>query len=96
MAKFSREEYETILCYDFVAKTWSAYTNIPSTITKFKNQGWTLIQETLYEDGAIESCRFEAPKAAITIGKANRKKRVLSEEHKARLLGSCKKGDNDE
>ena len=25
MAKFSREEYETILCYDFVAKTWSAF-----------------------------------------------------------------------
>ena len=88
MRKFSREEYETILSFDFPAGKWRAWTNIPSAISKFKKQGWELIEELKYEDGSIESCKFEAPKSAITIGKAdhNRGGRQLTEEHKKKLL----------
>lgn len=95
MAKFTREEYETILCYDFAEKTWTAYTNIPSAIAKFKEQGWKIIRENYYEDGTVESCRFEAPKSAVTIRKAVRQKRVLSEQHKEKLLSAKKRKVNE-
>lgn len=87
MRKFSREEYETILSFDFPAGKWRAWTNIPSAISKFKKQGWKLTEELKYEDGSIESCKFEAPKGAITIGKADRNKSgyQLTEEHKKKM-----------
>lgn len=92
MTKFSRDEYETIMSYDYVAKKWTAYSNIPSAISKFKNKGWKVISELFYPDGSIESCKFEAPASAVTIRNAVGTKRTISQEHKEKLLAAAKKG----
>lgn len=97
ITKYSRDEYETILSYSHVDQKWKAWTNIPSAMNKFEKQGWNKTKELRYADGSVESCYFEAPKAAITIGKAARAKRTLSEEHKEKLIAAAKaaKGVSD-
>ncbi len=84
--KYTREEYEVILSFDYLAGEWTAWTNIPAYIKKFTKQGWTLQREEKYDDGTMCAARFTAPKAAISVGKAIRPKRNLSDKQRAALV----------
>lgn len=83
--KYTREEYEVILSYDYITGQWSAWTNIPAYINKFTKQGWTATREEKYDDGSICSMRFTAPKSSVSIGKAIRPKRNLSDLQRLEL-----------
>ena len=83
--KYTREEYEVILSFDYLAGEWTAWTNIPAYIKKFTKQGWALQREEKYDDGTMCAARFTAPKAAISVGKAIRPKRNLSEKQRLEL-----------
>lgn len=77
--KLTAEERETHLCFDTVENKWIADTSIQRDMNKFKKQGWKEISTQLYPDGTVLSMQFEAPYKSITIGKAERPKRVISD-----------------
>lgn len=58
------------------------YTNIHKYYNRCKKQGWKQTSETIHTDGSWISATFEAPAKAITIGKANKPKRQMTEEQK--------------
>lgn len=64
---------------DWVAEL---YTNIHKYCTKCLRQGWTQTSETLHKDGTWISATFIAPAKAISIGKAIKVKRQMTEEQK--------------
>jgi hypothetical protein len=63
---------------------WTAelYTNIHKYANRCIRQGWKQVNETTHKDGTWISAQFTAPAKAISIGKAVRPKRVVSEEQK--------------
>ncbi len=68
-----------------------ASTNIGKYIRKLKKQGWIQTSSTLYK-GIEVAADFEAPtEKSISIGKAIRPKRVMSEEHLKAIQGGKKK-----
>lgn len=83
--KYTREEYEVILNYDYIAGQWTAWTNIPAYINKFRKQGWSVRREDKYDDGSVCSVTFTAPKPSVSIGKAVRPKRNLSDLQRLEL-----------
>lgn len=60
-------------------------TNIRKYANKCQKQGWTKTSETLHTDGSWVSATFIATAKAISIGKAIRPTRVMSEEQKKAL-----------
>lgn len=69
---------------------WEADTTISKYITMFKKQGWEQTSETILEsDGTVQGATFRTTSSKpITIRNitAERPKRIMSEEHKAKLL----------
>lgn len=57
-------------------------TNIQKYSNKCRKQGWTLVSETTHTDGSWVSAVWRAPAKALTIAKANRPKRHMSEEQR--------------
>ena len=84
--KSKAEERETILIYNDLDKTWTADTTIPKHYRRFIKQGWKQVSETNTSSGEFVAAEFEACDKAISIGRAIRPKKVMSEEHKAKLL----------
>ena len=80
--RLSREEQETVIYYDFARDVWIADTSIQRDINKFRKQGWKETYISLYDDGSICSIICEAPRSAITIGRAVREKRIMTEEQR--------------
>ncbi len=80
------EERETHLNFDYIDKVWYMESSIPRHINKALKSGWTPIEQHTYEDGTICSMKFIAAERGITI--KTPKKRELSDEHKAKLLGA--------
>ena len=58
------------------------YTNIHKYHNKCVKQGWTQLSETRHKDGTWIASEFIAPAKAISIGKAVRPKRQMTEEQK--------------
>lgn len=75
MAKYMMEERETILNYDPMTRTWSAWTNVPEHIRKLQAKGWKMTRHT-DSGGTIIDAQFEAPKNAITFRDLTKPKRV--------------------
>lgn len=76
-SKISKAEQETMVRYDPVDQLWYADTSVPKHMTKFKKQGWAVVDECHYEaaDGPVIAMRFSASGNAIRIGNANPAKR---------------------
>ena len=80
------EERETHLWFDPTTNLWHMDSNISRHFNKAVRTGWTAVRQYVYEDGYVAAMSFEAPERGITI--KSPKKRELSDEHKAKLLGS--------
>lgn len=57
-------------------------TNIQKYSNRCKKQGWTQISETTHTDGSWVSAVWKAPAKALTISKANKPKRQMTEEQR--------------
>ena len=57
-------------------------TSIQKYATKCIKQGWEQISETRHTDGSWVAATFRAPAKAISIGKAERTKRVFTDEQR--------------
>lgn len=81
---------------------WEADTTIGKYITAFKKHGWEQTSETILEsDGTVQGATFRTTSSKpITIRNiiSDRPKRVISEEHKAKLLEAAarKRSENKE
>lgn len=84
--KITAEERETHLWYDPETKTWTMETNIPKHFNKALKVGWEPTVQLVYEDGTVCGMTLVASERGITI--KTPKRREISEEHKAKLLGS--------
>ena len=62
---YLNSERETILNFDYLTQTWSAWSTIPSHIVKLERNGWKKIREST-ENGIVIDALFQAPKNAIT------------------------------
>lgn len=83
--RIAPEERETHLWYDPTTKTWTMESNIPKHFNKALRVGWEPTLQHAYEDGTICGMVLTSAERGITI--KTPKKRELSDEHKAKLLG---------
>ena len=91
----SQEERETLLRYDYLDECWYVETSIPTHITKFKKQGWEMVSQTINHLGNIQVVEFKCNNpSSVTIGKAEKKKRELTEEQRKLLAERLKKARN--
>lgn len=91
----SQEERETLLRYDYLDQCWYVETSVPTHITKFKKQGWEIVSQTVNENGSVQVVEFKCDNpSSITIGKAEKKKRELTEEQRKLLAERLKKARN--
>jgi hypothetical protein len=91
----SQEERETLLRYDYLDECWYVETSIPTHITKFKKQGWEMVSQTINHLGSVQVVEFKCNNpSSITIGKAEKKKRELTEEQRKLLAERLKKARN--
>ena len=91
----SQEERETLLRYDYLEQCWYVETSIPTHITKFKKQGWEMVSQTINHLGSIQVVEFKCNNpSSVTIGKAEKKKRELTEEQRKLLAERLKKARN--
>lgn len=78
-SKPSVEEQETHLYIDS-SETWLADTTIRKDMTKFKKQGWEIVDVTcLTGTDTVVGMRFRAPRRALTVGKAVRNRPALTD-----------------
>lgn len=88
----TREERETIYLINEVDNCWMADSSIPKDIRQLERKGWEKIDEQLYADGTVMSARFKAPRKYLSVRQFGEStyvsKRVMSEEHKAKLLAA--------
>lgn len=91
----SQEERETVLRYDYIDQCWYVETSIPTHITKFKKQGWEMVSQTINHLGSVQVVEFKCNNpSSITIGKAEKKKRELTEEQRKLLAERLQKARN--
>ena len=91
----SQEERETLLRYDYLDECWYVETSIPTHITKFKKQGWEMVSQTVNHLGSVQVVEFKCNNpSSITIGKAEKKKRELTEEQRQKLTERLQKARN--
>ena len=82
----SQEERETLLRYDYLDQCWYVETSVPTHITKFKKQGWEIVSQTVNHLGNIQVVEFKCDNpSSITIGKAEKRKIQITEEHRESL-----------
>ena len=93
-SKPSVEEQETHLYIDS-SETWLADTTIRKDMTKFKKQGWEIVDLTcLTGTDSVVGMRFRAPRRALTIGKAVRNRPALTDEQRraaAERMAACRR-----
>ena len=80
-AKLLPEEREVILIMDDRDRKWKASCSSPTYMRKFEKQGWKCTEIEYYKDGTVCTKFYEAPCKSISIGKYERPKRNVSEEH---------------
>ena len=82
----SQEERETLLRYDYLDQCWYVETSVPTHITKFKRQGWEIVSQTVNHLGNVQVVEFKCDNpSSITIGKAEKRKIQITEEHRESL-----------
>lgn len=71
---------------------WLVDTSIRKDMNTFIDKGWEVLETHKYPDGNIKSMVFKAPRKYISVrdykdnpNKGTRKKRVMTEEQKAKL-----------
>ena len=80
------EERETLLRFDYLDQCWYVETSVPTHITKFKKRGWEIVSQTLSKDGSIQAVEFKCDNpSSISIGKAEKRKIQITEEHRESL-----------
>jgi hypothetical protein len=92
--KLCKDERETHLYIDEIDNCWIADVTIQRDINKFTKQGWAIKSKHCYADGSIHAIVFTAPRSAISIGKANRSKRNLTEEQREKISNRLKESRN--
>lgn len=91
----AKEERETVLRFDYLEQCWYVDTSIPKHINKFKKQGWEITSQTINENGNIQAVEFKCNNlSSITIGKAEKKKRELTEEQRQKTVERLQKARN--
>lgn len=89
------EERETLLRYDYLEKCWYVETSVPTHITKFKNQGWEIVSQTINEQGVVQVAEFKCNNpSSISIRCAVKSKKNLTEEQRKKLAERLKKSRN--
>ena len=89
------EEKETLLRFDYLEKCWYVETSVPTHITKFKKQGWEIISQTVNEQGVVQVVEFKCNNpSSITIGRAEKRKKEMTEEQRKILTERLKKSRN--
>lgn len=76
--KLGAEERETQLNYDSVDRVWVMDSTVPKHFRKALKQGWTPIEQYVYEDGTVCGMVLTAAERAITIRSTVKKE--MSEE----------------
>ena len=93
-SKPSVEEQETHLYIDS-SETWLADTTIRKDMTKFKKQGWEIVDVTcLTGTDTVVGMRFRAPRRALTVGKAVRNRPALTDAQRratAERMAACRR-----
>ena len=80
------EERETLLRFDYLDQCWYVETSVPIHITKFKKQGWEIVSQTVNHLGNVQVVEFKCDNpSSVIIGKAEKKKRELTEEQRESL-----------
>lgn len=91
----SQEERETLLRFDYIDQCWYVETSIPTHITKFKKQGWEMVSQTINHLDSVQVVEFKCNNpSSITISKAEKKKRELTEEQRKLLVERLQKARN--
>ena len=80
--KLSRCERETIYIIADDEEKWTCCTNIPKDMRKLEKQGWKEIDRVLYPDGTPLSVTYQAPRKSLSVGKAEKTKRIYTEDEK--------------
>lgn len=76
--KLGADERETLLNYDPIEKVWIMDSTVPKHFRKALKQGWTPIQQYVYEDGTVCGMVLTAAERAVTIRSTVKKE--MSEE----------------
>ena len=84
MSKLFAEERETLLNYDPIEKIWVMDSTIPKHFRKALKQGWTPIQQYVYEDGTVCGMVLTAAERSITIRSTIKKE--MSEKQRENIL----------
>lgn len=83
--RMTNDERETVLQYSLSDKQWIMDSTIPKHFNKAKKQGWTPIEQFVYDDGQVCGMILSAPERAITI--RSTEKRKMSDTQINNLLG---------
>lgn len=94
--RLSRDERETIYRYSDGDTCCICDTSIPKDIRKLISKGWTMESCDKIPDGTIVAARFTSPVKNISIRSFNpsKPKRVLSDEHRQKLVNSRRNNSN--
>lgn len=85
MKRLTAEEREVHLWFDDIGRVWKAEASILKYINTFRRAGWKEISCANDDNGVPVIAQFEAPAHAISIRKAERKKRGMTDEQKQAL-----------
>lgn len=92
----TRPERETHYYYTDGDESIFCDTTIPKDIRRLQSRGWEMLSCDKRADGTLVAARFRAPANTLTprTYDPSKPKRVLSEEHKRKLLSSRKSLSN--
>lgn len=80
---FTAEEREVHIWLDDIDRVWKADSSIIKYIRAFQRAGWKQTSSQVNDKGTEIFASFEAPVHAITIRKAEKQKRKLTDEQRA-------------
>lgn len=83
---YCKEERETHFWHSELDDYWCCETSERKWNTKLKNKGWELIEEGRTPAGNWVYSVWKAPSYALGIRSVEKIQRVMSEEHKAKML----------
>ena len=85
MQRLTAEEREVHIWLDDIGRVWRAESSILKYINAFRRAGWKEIRCESDDKGVPVIAQFEAPAHAISIRKAERVKREMTEEQRQAL-----------
>lgn len=91
---YTAEEREVHLWLDDIDRVWKAESSIQKYIRTFQRAGWKQTASQINDNGTEIYAAFEAPAHAISVRKAEKKERVLTDEQRnaaARRMSEARK-----